>query len=117
VKPRADRVLAELEAARNDPVPKIVNDCPVRIIREVKDDGTDVYLGDVYIDLAAQPWELEGSGKEEQTVPLRNPSNPDIWTVGGTPTGCRETTSTDDNTHQIISHPAIIGRASCRTRS
>ncbi|KAJ6611486.1 acyl-CoA N-acyltransferase [Mycena sp. CBHHK59/15] len=82
VRPRSDKLLAELEDARNDEVPKIVDNCPVRIIREVKDDGTDVFLGDICINLAQEPWELEGTGRLKQDTPRRDPNDPDIWTLG-----------------------------------
>ncbi|KAK7063721.1 N-acetyltransferase domain-containing protein [Favolaschia claudopus] len=82
IKPPSDKFLAELEEARDDPTLKIVDECPVRYIREVKEDGTEVFLGDIWIDLAGQPWELEGSGKTSQSKPLRDPNDPDIWTVG-----------------------------------
>ncbi|KAJ7665086.1 hypothetical protein DFH06DRAFT_1186597 [Mycena polygramma] len=80
-KPLLDAVLEELEAARNEPL-KIVDACPVRAIREVKEDGTDTFLGEISISLAQQPWELEGSGKLSQDTPRRDPSDPDIWTLG-----------------------------------
>ncbi|KAJ7194738.1 acyl-CoA N-acyltransferase [Mycena pura] len=80
--PLSDKLLAELEAARDDPVPKIVDGCPVRIIREVVDDSTDIFLGDIGIDLAEQPWELEGTGRTGQGTPRRDLEDPDIWTFG-----------------------------------
>jgi RimJ/RimL family protein N-acetyltransferase len=83
VKPLSDKVLAELEDARNDATLKIVDGCPVRIIREVQEDGTEIFLGDIGIDLAGQPWELEGTGKLSQETPRRDLSDPDIWTLGG----------------------------------
>ncbi|KAJ7919310.1 acyl-CoA N-acyltransferase [Mycena leptocephala] len=82
VKPLSDKLLAELEDARNDATLKIVDGCPVRIIREVQEDGTEIFLGDIGIDLAGQPWELEGTGKLSQEMPRRDPSDPDIWTLG-----------------------------------
>ncbi|KAJ7492083.1 hypothetical protein FB451DRAFT_1216925 [Mycena latifolia] len=81
-KEKSDKLLAELEAARGDPTLKIVDGCPVSTIREVKDDGTDVFLGSIVLDLAGQPWELEGSGRLSQETPRRDPSDPDIWTLG-----------------------------------
>ncbi|KAF8204465.1 acyl-CoA N-acyltransferase, partial [Mycena galopus ATCC 62051] len=72
----------QLEDARNDPTLKIVDGYPVRIIREVKEDGTEVFLGDIGIDLAEQPWELEGTGRLKQETPRRDSNDPDIWTLG-----------------------------------
>jgi len=48
VKP-IEKVLAELEAARAVEGLIMVGECPVRAIREIKEDGQDVYLGDVAI--------------------------------------------------------------------
>ncbi|KAJ6486066.1 hypothetical protein C8R47DRAFT_980007, partial [Mycena vitilis] len=55
-KPLLDAILEELEAAPNEPTLKIVDACPVRAIREVKEDGTDMFLGEISISLAQQPW-------------------------------------------------------------
>ncbi|KAJ7242581.1 acyl-CoA N-acyltransferase [Mycena haematopus] len=51
------------------PILKIVDGCPVRTIREVREDGTE-------------PWELEGTGRASQGTPRRDPNDPDIWTLG-----------------------------------
>ncbi|KAJ7664933.1 acyl-CoA N-acyltransferase, partial [Mycena rosella] len=80
-KEKSDKLLAELEAAQGDSAPKIVNGCPVGTIREVKEDGTDIFLGSIDLGLAGQPWELEGSGRVSQETPRRDPSDPDIWTL------------------------------------
>ncbi|KAF8204428.1 GNAT domain-containing protein [Mycena galopus ATCC 62051] len=81
IKPESDNILVELENARNDPTLKIVDGCPVRTIREVKEDGTDIFLGDITFDLADEPWELEGTGRLKQETPRRDPHDPDIWTL------------------------------------
>ncbi|KAJ7765315.1 acyl-CoA N-acyltransferase, partial [Mycena metata] len=79
-KEKQDRWLAELEAVRDDPIPKIVDFCPVGHIREIQEDSTELLIGNIDIDLAQQPWELEGRSK--QGPPRRDPSDPDIWTFG-----------------------------------
>ncbi|KAJ7455935.1 hypothetical protein B0H11DRAFT_2200218 [Mycena galericulata] len=76
----SDLLLAELEAAREDPEPKIVDDCPVGSIREVKEDGTEIFLGSIEFSLAEQPWELEGTDRYSQRTAKRDPNDPDIWT-------------------------------------
>ncbi|KAJ6486067.1 hypothetical protein C8R47DRAFT_527387 [Mycena vitilis] len=83
VKPLSNGLLKQLEAARDEKTLKIVDGCPVRSIREVKEDGTEILLGDIGIDLAEQPWELEGTGKLSQKTPRRDSSDPEIWTLGG----------------------------------
>ncbi|KAJ7492075.1 hypothetical protein FB451DRAFT_1216897, partial [Mycena latifolia] len=82
-KEASDKLLAELETARSDSTPKIVDGCPVRVIREVREDGTDIFLGDIDIKLARHSWELESSGRLSQETPFRDPDNPDIWGLGG----------------------------------
>ncbi|KAJ6601265.1 acyl-CoA N-acyltransferase [Mycena vulgaris] len=82
IKPASDKLLAELEAARDDETLKIVDDCPVRHLREVRDDGTEIFLGDIGFHLSKFPWELEGTGRLIQRTPRRDPSDPDIWSLG-----------------------------------
>jgi hypothetical protein len=43
----SDAVLRDLEVSKDTPSLKIVDHCPVRFLREVQDDGTDVFLGDI----------------------------------------------------------------------
>ncbi|KAJ7508528.1 GNAT domain-containing protein [Mycena galericulata] len=81
-KQKSDALLAELEAAREDPEPKIVDACPVGHIQEVKEDGTEIFVGNIDITLTQRRWELEGTGRESQPIPRRDPNDPDIWTVG-----------------------------------
>ena len=45
----AEETLKELEDARDDPTLKIVKECPVSYLREVKEDGTDVFIGSLAI--------------------------------------------------------------------
>lgn len=47
IKPSSDAVLAELEAAKDKTELITVDLCPLRAIREVLDNGEDVYLGDI----------------------------------------------------------------------
>ncbi|KAJ7760932.1 hypothetical protein B0H16DRAFT_1531174, partial [Mycena metata] len=81
-KQRQDGWLTQLEAARAEPTLKIVDFCPVGSIREVQEDGTEVFIGDIKIGLAQHPWELKGTESLEQAAPRRDPSEPDIWTFG-----------------------------------
>ncbi|KAJ7455929.1 hypothetical protein B0H11DRAFT_1925876 [Mycena galericulata] len=79
-KQKSDALLAELEAAREDPEPKIVDACPVGHIQEVEEDGTEIFVGNIEITLTQRRWELEGTGRESQPTPRRDPNDPDIWT-------------------------------------
>ncbi|KAF7302519.1 N-acetyltransferase domain-containing protein [Mycena chlorophos] len=85
--PISQRVLKELEAGRDDPALKLVDACPVSIIREVKPDGTDVLVGGIDFTLAQRAVELDGTAWTAELLgpdpkPQRNTENPDIWTVG-----------------------------------
>ena len=45
----AEETLKELEDAKDDPTLKIVKECPVSYLREVKEDGSDVFIGSLDI--------------------------------------------------------------------
>jgi len=45
----AEETLKELEDAKDDPTLKIVKECPVSYLREVKDDGSEVFIGSLAI--------------------------------------------------------------------
>jgi len=49
VKSKADSILEELESARDKPELIITDGCPVRFLREIKEDGTELFIGDVGI--------------------------------------------------------------------
>ncbi|KAF7302877.1 N-acetyltransferase domain-containing protein [Mycena kentingensis (nom. inval.)] len=85
VVPLCDALLAQATEAESQADKILFDGCPTRIIRELHDDGTDTFLGDICIDLAGQWWELEGSGLTTQPdAPRRSsdPNDPDIWTIG-----------------------------------
>ncbi|KAJ7070501.1 hypothetical protein C8F01DRAFT_1046063 [Mycena amicta] len=85
--PIAERVLAELEAARNETELKLVDACPVTILREVQPDGTELLVGGIDFTLAQRAVELDGTGWTPEGLgappkPQRREEKPDIWTVG-----------------------------------
>lgn len=45
----AEETLKGLEDAKDDPTLKIVKECPVSCLREVKEDGSDVFIGSLAI--------------------------------------------------------------------
>jgi len=49
VKPECDSLLQELQEAQGSDTLKLVGDFPVRSIREVKEDGSDIFIGDIGI--------------------------------------------------------------------
>ncbi|KAF7302876.1 N-acetyltransferase domain-containing protein [Mycena kentingensis (nom. inval.)] len=85
VVPLCDALLAKATEAESQADKILFDGCPTRIIRELHDDGTDTFLGDICIDLAGHWWELEGSGLTTQPDAPRRSSDPndlDIWTIG-----------------------------------
>ncbi|KAJ7782405.1 acyl-CoA N-acyltransferase [Mycena maculata] len=63
--------------------PQFVEDCPVRSIREVKGDGTDVYLGNITFKRCSW-WEVQGAQREQliEQNTIRPAGDPNIiWQV------------------------------------
>lgn len=90
VKKDTDAAFEELERAQiehPDEPPVAVNSCPVRIIREVHEDGTDVLLGDVMFVRERWPDVLDKDAKEALSKPNAEKPAGDpeiIWCIGGT---------------------------------
>jgi hypothetical protein len=80
--------MRELNAAKDLEIPLIVGHCPVNVIREVKEDGGDIYLGDISLRrcidvrlLAAADDESRNHHAEENSC--RVVGDPKIiWTIG-----------------------------------
>lgn len=87
---QSDDILAELreeERLNPDGPLKLVGGCPVRHIREVLRDGTDVYLGDIGITRAVMEEVLDPEERKKvaQANNERAVGDPSIvWTFGGT---------------------------------
>ncbi|KDR85591.1 hypothetical protein GALMADRAFT_132268 [Galerina marginata CBS 339.88] len=90
IKPDSDQVLRQLEEAKDNPTPITVGHCPVRYIREVKEDGTDVFIGDVAL-IRCLHGELMGPNgvdwknkqrreEENNKIPVGDPSI--LWSMG-----------------------------------
>jgi len=47
--PEANAILQQLEEAKDNPTPIIVGSCPLRSLRQIKEDGADVYIGSLGI--------------------------------------------------------------------
>lgn len=83
-----DRLFIELteDIARDgDKPPKFVDACPVRSIREVQADGTDIFLGDIFFHRARFEY-LQGEEKKRKAGEndAKLAGDPSIlWTVGG----------------------------------
>lgn len=86
---QSEDILAELrdeERLNPDGPLKLVGGCPVRHIREVLPDGTDIYLGDIGIHRAGReevldPGERTKAVEENEKKAVGDPSI--IWTFGG----------------------------------
>jgi len=83
--------LQQLEDAKDNPTLITVGDCPVRSLREVKDDGTDIYIGDLEV-MRCMRGELMGQGavdwankdaleERNNSIAVGHPSI--IWSMGG----------------------------------
>ena len=77
---------------KDDQTLKIVGECPVRAIREVRDDSTDIYIGDIgisrchygeLIDLNGVDWE-NGSKRKEENDALEVGDPRILWAIGST---------------------------------
>ncbi|KAF8167485.1 hypothetical protein B0H34DRAFT_18902 [Crassisporium funariophilum] len=89
-KAATDRVLQELEDAGEDAELKIVGECPVRTIRQVMEDGTDMLIGDLglmrcrhgeLMNFGTVDWEnKEKLQNENDTIEVGNPNI--IWSMG-----------------------------------
>lgn len=81
-----------MENFKDDATLKVVGECPVRAIREVQDDGTDIYIGDIgisrcsygeLIDLNGVDWENASKRKEvNDSLEVGDPRI--LWAIGGT---------------------------------
>ena len=89
VKEGTDAAIAELERANAehpDGPPVIVSSCPVRCLREEREDGSDVFLGDVTLLRERWPDLEDRELKESLAKPNaeRPIGDPDIvWCIGG----------------------------------
>ncbi|KAG6811572.1 hypothetical protein H0H92_006821 [Tricholoma furcatifolium] len=93
IKDMSDASLSALEAARDASEPILVEHSPVRAIREVNEDGSDTYLGDIGLirtkegKFLVSPNEYENEEKKTQcladnnALPLGDPNI--VWSFGG----------------------------------
>ena len=64
---------------------KLVGTCPVRYIREVNEDGSDILLGDVFVHRCEYPGVLDDAERERlaKENELRELGDPDLaWCIG-----------------------------------
>lgn len=62
---------------------KYIDGCPLRAIREVQADGTQIFIGDLNVDRRADdvPWRAEDE-KENRSKPNGDPTI--VWSIGCT---------------------------------
>lgn len=84
VKKASDEVLAELAQEQFNGQLKFVGGCPVQYIREVADDGTETFIGDLFIHRCGFPHEdaRAALSEENEARPVGDPAI--VWCVGGT---------------------------------
>lgn len=88
VKKESDSLLKDLyDAADNNRAPIVSRGCPVRSLREIKEDGSDLFIGDISIDRAGRFTYLRDAESEAQKIE-HNKSLPTgdpeiIWDIGG----------------------------------
>ncbi|GLB35769.1 putative acetyltransferase (GNAT) domain containing protein [Lyophyllum shimeji] len=90
VKATSDGALKDLEAAQESSDLILVGDCPVRAIREMKEDGTDIFIGDIGIMrsaggklMAPADADDDQKAKHAEENAARKLGDPKIaWTVG-----------------------------------
>lgn len=86
IKSDCDDVLRELAAEKPEDQPTLFGTCPVRTLREVKPDGTDIMLGDLELDRCGYP-DVQDVGERESLAMenmLRPVGDPGIaWCIGG----------------------------------
>ncbi|KAJ3575239.1 hypothetical protein NP233_g1228 [Leucocoprinus birnbaumii] len=84
VKPNCDRGIQELSDAGEEHKPLVLSQCPVRFLREIQEDGSDVFLGDISIDRCAEVEDLMENTRVTNTANLSlPPGHPEIiWTIG-----------------------------------
>lgn len=112
VKTNSDSILRNLANATDSEL-KLVDGCPVRHIREVKEDGTEVYIGDIGIERAS--WrEITNKIERKQLLEenaARKPGDPEIvWQIGGEQIGFTQQ-RTDHDRFQIISRQVTMVKA------
>jgi len=78
---RSKEIMEEIEAAEPN---AFIGGCPVGVIREIKEDGTEVFLGDCSINA----WGFEDVGDEDKRRRLINENEKSIpplkeWSIGG----------------------------------
>lgn len=89
--PAATKFFEDMEHFKDDSTLKVVGDFPVRAIREVQEDGTDIYIGDIGIsrcgygelmNLNGVDW--ENASKRKKTNDSLDVGDPSIiWSIGG----------------------------------
>ena len=89
----AEQTMKELEDAKDDQTPKIVKECPVNFLREVKEDGSDIFIGSLNINTSVYgelmgpdgvDWENKKKLEDENNS-LKAGDARIVWCFGGKP--------------------------------
>ena len=92
--PAAVKFFEDMEDFKDDSTPKVVGEFPVRAIREVQEDGTDIYIGDIGISrcgygelqlMDLNRVDCENASERKKINDSLNLGDPSIlWAIGGT---------------------------------
>ncbi len=85
IKSQCDLGLRELTEALSNGTPVVLAHSPVRVLREVQEDGTDIFLGDIGLFRCSDMRDFEKPKHDSATNRDLPPGHPDIvWCIGGT---------------------------------
>lgn len=82
--PQCNLGLRELSEALRHNTPAVLTHSPVRFLRELQEDGSDIFLGDIGVFRCPHMEVLEVPKHDNATNQNLPPGNHDIvWTIGG----------------------------------
>ena len=114
-KNESDKILEDLREGKT-----MVDGCPVQHIREVRPDGTDLFLGDLSVSRNGWPEVTDKELREKMTK--ENSERPVgdlgiVWTLGGTLQSPVERLQSCADVPQTISGPVTMVKGSCPQQS
>ena len=89
--PAATKFFEDMEDFKDDAILKVVGEFPLRAIREIQEDGTDIYVGDIgisrccygkLIDLNGVDWKTHQNARNSTSLELDDSRI--LWSIVGT---------------------------------
>ncbi|KIL71627.1 hypothetical protein M378DRAFT_183008 [Amanita muscaria Koide BX008] len=122
IKLKFDSILEELESARDDPRLRITDGCPVGYLREIKDDGTELFIGEIsikrfnYGELIGPNelnWDTKAAFEDENSKrPVGDPGI--VWTIGDFLIASHHGRGIMSDTVDTLMHEWAIPRMNCQ---